>query len=46
MKFTSYQKFVILLLAFIQFTVILDFLVLAPLGAILLPELNVATSQF
>ena len=46
MKLTSYQKFVIALLAFLQFTVILDFLVLSPLGAVLLPELHVATSQF
>ncbi len=46
MKLTSYQKFVIAVLAFIQFTVILDFLILSPLGAIVLPELHVATSQF
>jgi predicted MFS family arabinose efflux permease len=46
MKMTPYQKFVIAVLAFIQFTVILDFLILSPLGAIVLPELHVATSQF
>jgi predicted MFS family arabinose efflux permease len=46
MKLTAYQKFVIALLAFLQFTVILDFLVLSPLGAVLLPQLHVATSQF
>ena len=46
MKLTGYQKFVIALLAFLQFTVILDFLILSPLGAVLLPELHVATSQF
>jgi predicted MFS family arabinose efflux permease len=46
MKLTAYQKFVIGLLAFLQFTVILDFMILSPLGAILLPELHVATSQF
>lgn len=46
MKLTSYQKFVIGILAFLQFTVILDFMILSPLGAILLPELHVATSQF
>jgi predicted MFS family arabinose efflux permease len=46
MKLTSYQKFVIALLAFLQFTVILDFLIISPLGAVLLPELHVATSQF
>jgi len=46
MKLTGYQKFVIAVLAFLQFTVILDFLIISPLGAVLLPELNVATSQF
>ena len=46
MKLTGYQKFVIAVLAFLQFTVIIDFLILSPLGAVLLPELHVATSQF
>jgi predicted MFS family arabinose efflux permease len=46
MNLTGYQKFVIGVLAFLQFTVILDFLVLSPLGAVLLPQLHVATSQF
>jgi len=36
----------IAILAFIQFTVILDFMVLSPLGAILMPELGISTSQF
>jgi predicted MFS family arabinose efflux permease len=44
--FTSYQKQVVALLAFLQFTVILDFMILSPLGAILLPELHITTSQF
>jgi predicted MFS family arabinose efflux permease len=44
--FTKYQKFVIALLAFLQFTIILDFMILSPLGAILMPALNVSTSQF
>ena len=30
--FTSYQKFVVALLAFLQFTIILDFMILSPLG--------------
>jgi len=46
MKFTRYQVFVVGLLAFLQFTIILDFMILSPLGAVLLPELHVATSQF
>lgn len=44
--FTSYQKFIIALLAFIQFTVVLDFMVLSPLSAILLNELSITTTQF
>jgi len=44
--FTSYQVFVIVVLSLLQFTVILDFMVLFPLGAILMEKLNVTTSQF
>jgi predicted MFS family arabinose efflux permease len=44
--FSKYQVFMIAILAFIQFTVILDFMVLSPLGAILMPELGITTSQF
>jgi predicted MFS family arabinose efflux permease len=44
--FTRYQVFMIAILAFIQFTVILDFMVLSPLGAILMPEMSISTSQF
>jgi predicted MFS family arabinose efflux permease len=46
MKFTSYQKFVVAVLAFLQFTVVLDFMILSPLGALLLQELHVTTKQF
>ena len=46
MKFTPYQKFVIAVLAFLQFTVVLDFMILSPLGAILLRELHITTKQF
>lgn len=45
-KFTSYEWFVVLLLATLQFTVVLDFMVLSPLGAILLEELEISTAQF
>jgi predicted MFS family arabinose efflux permease len=45
-RFTSYQKFVVALLAFLQFTVILDFMILSPLGAALMPALNITPSQF
>lgn len=44
--FTSYQKFVIAMLAFLQFTVVLDFMIMSPLGAILMPALNISTRQF
>jgi predicted MFS family arabinose efflux permease len=44
--FSKYQIFIIAILAIIQFTVILDFMVLSPLGAILLDELHITTAQF
>lgn len=44
--FSEYEKFVIGILAFLQFTIILDFMILAPLGAVLMPALNISTSQF
>lgn len=46
MKFTSYQKVVVAILAFLQFTIILDFMVISPLGAMLMPALNITPSQF
>ncbi len=46
MKFTPYQSFVIAVLAFLQFTVVLDFMILSPLGALLLQELHISTRQF
>jgi predicted MFS family arabinose efflux permease len=46
MTFTRYQKTVIAILAFLQFTVVLDFMILSPLGAILLKELNVEPAAF
>lgn len=44
--FTGYQWFVIAVLAFLQFTIVLDFMVLSPLGAILMPELDITPVQF
>jgi predicted MFS family arabinose efflux permease len=43
---SGYQKFVIALIAFLQFTIILDFMVLSPLGAIIMPALHVTPTQF
>lgn len=45
-KFTSYQKFIIALLALLQFTVILDFMVISPLGDILMKKLDMSTANF
>lgn len=44
--FTPYEVFVVAVLAFLQFTIILDFMVLSPLGAQLMLELKITTSQF
>ena len=44
--FTKYQKFVIAVLAIIQFTVVLDFMVLSPLGAQLMLELGITPKRF
>jgi predicted MFS family arabinose efflux permease len=45
-RFTSYQVFVVALLAFLQFTIVLDFMILSPLGAILLQDLGISTGRF
>jgi len=45
-KFTKYQVLVIILLALTQFTVILDFMVMSPLGDILMKSMSLTTSQF
>jgi len=44
--FTPYQKFVVGSLAFLQFAVILDFMIVAPLGALVMPALGVSPRQF
>jgi predicted MFS family arabinose efflux permease len=44
--FTRYQKFVVAILAFLQFTIILDFMIISPLGAFLLRDLHITTRQF
>lgn len=45
-KFTAYQKLVITLLALTQFTVVLDFMVMSPLGDMLMKSMELTTSQF
>jgi len=44
--FNRYQIFVIAALTILQFTIILDFMVLSPLSAFLLPALKITTAQF
>jgi predicted MFS family arabinose efflux permease len=44
--FTPYQKVVVAILAFLQFTIVLDFMILSPLGARLMSELHIPTSRF
>ncbi len=44
--FSRYQSFLVALLAFVQFTVILDFIIMSPLGAILMPALDITAAQF
>ena len=45
-RFTSHQMLVILLLALTQFTVILDFMVMSPLGDLLMKSMRLSTTQF
>ncbi len=43
---SNYQKFVIFLIAITQFTVVLDFMIMSPLGDIMMKTLGISTSQF
>ncbi len=45
-KFSSYQVLVIVLLALTQFTVVLDFMVMSPLGDLLMKSMSLTTKQF
>jgi predicted MFS family arabinose efflux permease len=44
--FTRYEKFIVALLALLQFTIILDFMILSPLGDILMKSMEMSTKQF
>lgn len=44
--FTSYQVFVIFILAITQFSVILDFMVMSPLGDLMMKTIGLTTKQF
>jgi predicted MFS family arabinose efflux permease len=45
-SFTGYQKLVVGMLAFLQFAVILDFMLMSPLGALIMPSLGITPAQF
>ena len=45
-KFTRYQALVIVLIALTQFTVVLDFMVISPLGDMLMKSMELNTKQF
>ncbi|HYG20473.1 MAG TPA: MFS transporter [Ohtaekwangia sp.] len=44
--FTRYEVFMITVLSFLQFTIVLDFIVLSPLSAVLMPALKIKPAQF
>lgn len=44
--FSSYQKFAILIIALTQFSVVLDFMVMSPLGDMMMKSMNLTPSQF
>ena len=44
--FSRYQIFVIAVLAFLQFTIIIDFMIMSPLGAMVMPALHITPQQF
>ncbi|GHU74053.1 MFS transporter [Bacteroidia bacterium] len=46
MTFTKYQIFVVAVLALLQFTIIMDFQIIMPLGDILMKGLSIDTVQF
>ena len=45
-NFTPYQKMVVLILALLQFVIVLDFMIIAPIGDVLMKTLNISTEQF
>jgi predicted MFS family arabinose efflux permease len=46
LSFTNYQKIVIALIAVLQFTVVLDFMVMSPLSDFLIKALSISPAQF
>jgi predicted MFS family arabinose efflux permease len=44
--FSPYQSLLVALLALVQFTIIIDFMIMSPLGAIIMPALDITAAQF
>src|ERR1700729_1840002 len=44
--FSRYQSILVALLAVVQFTIIIDFMIMSPLGAIIMPALDISAAQF
>src|SRR5258708_15339894 len=44
--FSRYQSILVALMALVQFTIIIDFMIMSPLGAIIMPALNISAAQF
>src|SRR3984893_12343994 len=44
--FSRYQSILVALLALVQFTIMIDFMIMSPLGAIIMPALNISAAQF
>lgn len=44
--FSAYQIFIIVILAFLQFTIVLDFMILSPLGDVLMKSLEITPQKF
>src|SRR6202046_2222455 len=44
--FSGYQTFIVCVLAFLQFTIVLDFMIISPLGAMVMPALNISPREF
>jgi predicted MFS family arabinose efflux permease len=45
-KFSGYQRFVVAILAFLQFSIVLDFMIISPLGAIIMPDIDIGPQRF
>src|ERR1700726_799513 len=44
--FSRYQSILVAMLALVQFTIIIDFMIMSPLGAIIMPALDISAAQF